>query len=171
MKPTMAIAVLTFLWLSQPAAAQDLRGFVTAGTVSDLNDQRFPAFGGGVAVDLGTPWVSAGAQGEVFVSWPYYAGRGGLFVQGNVLGRRAIRPFILAGFGDGEYAGPMIGAGIELRPHGHLGLRATVEDYLGRVEGFDCAAYGVSRSGCDAYLHGGQPYTFHQLTLRVGLLF
>jgi hypothetical protein len=121
--------------------AQDLRGFVAAGVMSDPNGQRFPAFGGGVLIDLGQPWLSAGGEGEMFVSWPYFAGRGAVFAQGNVMRRGPLRPFVVGGMGFGESAGPMFGAGIDVRPgNRRIGVRAAVEDYLAHVEGFDCAA-------------------------------
>ena len=92
------------------ASAQDLRGFVAGGVMTDVNSGRYPAVGGGVVVDLGQPWVSGGAQGEAFFSWPYVAGRGALFAQANVVPRGPVRPFLLAGVGSGESAGPLAGA-------------------------------------------------------------
>ena len=170
-----SIAAILFLVTAAGSgrlAAQDLRGFATAGVMSDLNNQHFPAFGGGVMIDAGQPWISAGGQGEAFVSWPYFAERGAVFAQGNVFRQGPVRPFVLGGLGFGESAGPMFGAGIDVRPgNGRIGLRATVEDYLARVEGFDCAAYGYSQPTCNAFPHGGRPYTGHQVTFRVGVLF
>jgi hypothetical protein len=154
------------------AEAQELRGFLGASTVSDLNEQHFPALGGGVLLHLPTPWITAGAQAEMMISWPYVAGRGAVFGQVNVLRRRPVTPFVLLGIGFGESAGPMVGGGVDLRPWGgRMGLRVNVEDYLARVEGFDCAAFGYTRSVCDTYLHGGDSYFNHQLSLRVALLF
>ena len=153
-----------------PLHAQEVRGFAGAGVASDLNS-RYPAFGGGVLLDLPTSWVSAGAEGDMFVSWPYVAGRGALFGQVNVVRRRAFRPFVLAGYGWGESAGPMIGAGIELRMRGRLGLRATVEDYLERVGGFDCGSLGYPQAYCNDALNGGRAQTRHQVATRFALLF
>lgn len=166
------VVILLSLVCVPPAGAQQVRGFAGAGMVSDLNEQRFPAVSGGVLVDLPSSWFTAGAQGEMFISWPYVAGRGALFGQVNVVRRGTIRPFFLAGYGFGEDAGPLIGGGVEFRlPDRRVGLRVSVEDYLARVEGFDCATLGYEQSYCDATAHGGRPYTGHRVAVRVGLLF
>ena len=149
------------------ASAQNLRGFVNGGVMSDLNNQHFPAAGGGALIDLGQPWISAGAQGEVFMSWPYFGGRGAIFGQGNVVHKGPVRPFVLGGLGWGESAGPMFGGGVEVGPReSRIGLRVAVEDYLARVGGFSCVAYG-----CEGFPHAGQAYIGHQVTVRVGILF
>jgi hypothetical protein len=131
---TLAIAAViaaAILLNAESASAQDLRGFVGGGTMSDVNRECFPTVGGGVLVDLGQPWISAGGQGEMFFSWPYVAGRGGMFLQGNVVPKGPVRPFVLAGFGSGESDGAMFGAGVEFRPKDRAaGFRASVEDYL-----------------------------------------
>jgi hypothetical protein len=154
MLPLAGLSAVAVLSCVASASAQDLRGFVGGGVMSDLNDERFPTVGGGVLVDLGQPWVSVGGQGEMFFSWPYVAGRGGMFAQANVVPKGPLRPFVLAGFGSGESAGTMLGTGVEYRPRrGGAGLRASVEDYLAKV--------------------GTQTdyYTDHQITVRVALTF
>jgi len=167
----LALVMAAALTPGRPLHAQEVRGFAGAGVASDLNS-RYPAFGGGVLVDLPSSWLSAGVEGDVFVSWPYFGGRGAMFGQVNVVGRRAVRPFVLAGYGWGESAGPMIGGGIELRvPGRRLGLRATVEDYLVRLGGFDCGSLGYTQSYCDAELHGGRAETRHQIATRFSLSF
>lgn len=149
------------------ASAQGLRGFVNGGVMSDLNNQHFPAVAGGALIDLGQPWVSAGAQGEVFMSWPYFGGRGAVFGQGNVIPRGPIRPFVLGGLGWGESAGPMFGGGVDMGPRAsRMGFRVAVEDYLANVGGVSCAAFG-----CDAIPHAGRAYTGHQVTVRAGIVF
>ena len=150
-----AVTVFAFVaGTTHSASAQEVRGFATAGVTSDVNDQRFPAFGGGAIVDLGQPWVSAGAQGEVFVSWPYFAGRGAVFGQGNLAPKKLVRPFVLAGLGFGEEAGPMFGGGVEVRPpNQRIGFKVTVEDYVIRINGFEGARTG------------------HQVAIRAGILF
>src|SRR5258705_10296833 len=149
-----AMSVLALLAAAPGASAQEIRGFASAGVTSDVNDQRFPAFGGGVLVDLGQPWVSAGAQGETFVSWPYFGGRAAVFGQGNLAPKKAVRPFVLAGVGFGEGAGPMFGGGVELRaPNQRLGFRFAVEDYVVRLNGFEGSGTG------------------HQVALRAAILF
>ena len=67
-------------------SAQDLRGFVAGGVTSEVTHQ-FPSVAGGVLVNVGEPWVSVGAQGETFWQWPYFAGRGTLFAQGNLISK------------------------------------------------------------------------------------
>ena len=161
------IVILATVAGARGASAQDVRGFVNGGVMSDMSNQHFPAVAGGALVDLGQPWVSAGAQGEVFMSWPYFAGRSAVFGQGNLIARGPVRPFVLGGFGWGESAGPMFGGGVDVAPRdSRLGIRFAVEDYLARVGGYDCGVFG-----CAADPHGGRPYTGHQLTVRVGILF
>ena len=153
------------------AVAQELRGFAGAGVASDLNS-HYPAAGAGVLLDLPGSWVAAGAEGDIFTSDGYFAGRGAAFGQVNVIRRGTIRPFALAGYGWGESAGPMIGAGVDVRfPGRRLGLRASVEDYLVQVRGFDCGSLGYTQSYCDANLKGGRAYTGHQVAVRFGILF
>ena len=166
--------ILAFATLSgaQTVSAQNLRGFAGAGAMQDVNSEQFPAFGGGMLIDVGTPWISAGAQGEAFVSWPYFGGRGSVFGQGNVMPKSVVRPFVLAGVGFGESSGPLFGGGVEVGPQGgRLGLRVAVEDYVARVGGFNCTALGYSAGDCAGFPHGGNEYTAHQVTFRVGVVF
>jgi hypothetical protein len=148
------LVVLVTLIGAQAVSAQDLRGFVHGGVTSDVNRQNFPAFGGGIVVNAGQPWVAVGAQGETFFSWPYFAGRGTVFGQGQLRRSGTVRPFVLGGYGWGEEGGPMLGGGVEIRPHEKgVGLRATVEDYIVHVDGYF------------------RQYTGHQVALRVGVVF
>jgi len=153
---TVPIAVLALATLvnAPSASAQDLRGFLGGGVMSGVNAERFPTVGAGVLVDLGQPWLSAGGQGEMFFSWPYVAGRGGMFLQGNLLPKGPVRPFVLAGFGSGESDGAMLGAGVEFRPTSRAaGFRMSVEDYRSKVGG-------------PAKFHTG-----HQVTIRAAMTF
>jgi hypothetical protein len=149
-----APALLALLAGAPWASAQEVRGFASGGFTTDVNTQRYPAFGGGAVVSLGQPWVSAGAQADAFVSWPYFGGRGAVFGQGNLAPKRPISPFVLAGYGFGEDSGPMIGAGVDLRaPHQRIGLRLAVEDYVLRYRRYQ------------------GPTTSHQIAFRAGILF
>lgn len=125
-----ALVALGMLGGSTPAAAQvAVRGFAGGGSSSE-GSRTYPSFGGGVLVNVGQPWVSVGGQGDAFVSLPYVAGRGAVFVQGNLLTKGAIRPFVLAGEGFGTYDGTLLGGGVEIRPAGsRLGFRGSVENY------------------------------------------
>jgi hypothetical protein len=148
-----ALVVLGTLGGSRPGAAQEVRGFAGAGTASEYSS-TYPSFGGGVLVDAGQRWVSVGAQGDGFVSWPYFAGRATLFAQGNLVPKGTFRPFILAGQGFGELDGVMFGGGLEVRPAGsRIGFRAAVENYRKTYRGI----YGSS--------------TANHMTMRVGVLF
>jgi hypothetical protein len=133
--------VLIAMMLAVPAArasAQNVRGFAGAAVTGDVNNQHYNSFGGGALVDLGTPWLSAGAQAEALVSWPYFAGRGALFAQGNVVPAGPLRPFLLAGFAKGEESGALVGGGAEFRQAGsRLGFRVSVEDYVIRYTSYD----------------------------------
>lgn len=166
------LVVLASLLQANAPSAQEVRGMIGGGMVSDLNDQRYPAVGGGVLLDLLSSWVSVGAQGEMMVSWPYVAGRGSVFGQVNALRVGSVRLFVMGGAAGGESAGPLFGGGVDLRPSkGRPGLRVAIEDYLADIAGFDCARLGYSQAYCDSSLHGGRPYTAHQLTVRAALLF
>jgi hypothetical protein len=149
-----------------PAAAQPLRGFAVTGVTTDANGQHFPTVGGGVVVDLGTPWVSAGGQGETFFSWPYFAGRGTAFGQGNFRLSDKARALALGGVGFGEDGGPMFGGGVEVRPWGgRFGFRFTVEDYVTRGQTYNCNIFGPS--GCEAT--GNK--IFNRVAIRGGVTF
>ena len=171
MRKLIVVVVLVAVSVAaREAHAQAVRPFAGAAVATEMNAHRFPTFGGGVVVDLPGSWFSAGAQGEVLVSWPYFGGRGAVFGQVRIAGRRTITPLALAGYGFGEADGPMFGGGVEIRsPGSRFGLRVTIEDYLARVGGLDCAWAG--QSFCDEYPNGGRPYTVHQPSLRMAFLF
>ena len=156
--------------VARDAAAQWV-GFVNGGFNSDVNDSRYPSLGGGAVFDLPGAWVSVGGQGDMFMSFPYVAGRGGVFAQGNLTRRRRIRPFGLAGIGWGVQDGPMVGGGLEVWGRGRFGLRVALEDYLVRLGGFDCARFGanITQAECDTRFHGGRARTVHQWSAKVGL--
>jgi hypothetical protein len=163
--------VISLAPLASTASAQNVRGFVSGGVISDVNHQSFPSAGGGIVVNLGQPWVSAGVQAETFWQWPYFAGRGSLFGQGNLVSKGRIRPFVLAGYGFGETAGTLVGGGIEFRPvNQRVGLRFSVEDYLSRIGGLDCGSFGL-QSYCDENPRAARGYIEHQLAVRAGVTF
>jgi hypothetical protein len=151
----IVVTALALIAGAHSASAQDVRGTAFGGVTGDVNGERYPAFGGGVLVDLGQPWISAGGQGEAFMSWPYFAGRGAVFGQATLAPKQLIRPFVMGGVGFGEDSGPMFGGGIEVRAPGQrYGFRVAVEDYVVRINGFD-----------------RRTTTHHQVALRVGILF
>jgi hypothetical protein len=152
------------------AMAQPLRGLGNLSINSDLNGQVFTGVSGGVLLDLAHAWLSAGAEGDLFISWPYFAGRGGPIVQVNLVRHAPVRIFAIAGMSWGEQAGPMFGGGIEVWTQGRFGLRATVQDYLASVAGFDCGYYGLDPASCDSNFHGGRSFTGHQPTVRIGVV-
>jgi opacity protein-like surface antigen len=169
---SIPIAVLTAalaVSAAQAAAAQQWLGYAALSVNSDLNDQRFPGIAGGVLVDVARSWVSVGGQGDMFFSGGYVAGRGGPIAQINVLGRSPVRAFVLGGYAWGEQAGPMIGAGVDIGK-GRVRFRVSVQDYLARVNGFDCALMGLEQAYCDANFHGGRSYTGHQPSVQVGIV-
>ena len=172
MKAMLVATVVAAMGFAGPrqAAAQQPRGFIMFGISSDVNDQHFPGIGGGVLFDLAKSWVSVGGQGDIFFSNGYVAGRGGPIAQANLTRHRAFRPFAIGGFGWGEESGPMFGAGIDVASRGRIGFRASVQDYLQQVGGFDCRVLGYSQSYCDANLHGGRPYTPHQPSVQLGIV-
>ena len=128
-------AAMTVVLLSaaQTVSAQEIRGFAFGSGTTAGHDQQYPGFGGGVLVDLGQPWLAAGAQGEAFTSWPYFSGRGSVFAEGRLLPKSAIVPLVLGGGWFGEGGGPMVGGGVEIRvPSSRLAFRITVEDHVHR---------------------------------------
>lgn len=165
-----ALVLAGLIAAPRPAAAQPLLGFGTFSINSDLNGQVFNGVSGGILIDLAHSWVSVGAEADLFVAWPYFAGRGGPVAQLNFLRRAPVRVFALSGLSWGEQAGPMIGGGVELWTKRRVGFRATVQDYLARVEGIDCAHFGIDSQYCAASFHGGRPYTAHQPTVQVGIV-
>ena len=94
--------------------AQEVQGFAAAGAQTNSFGETFPVFTAGATVDLGRRWISAGGQGDLFVSWPYFAGRGTVFGQLRPFPRRRVSPIVLGGVGFGEVSGPMLGAGLEV---------------------------------------------------------
>ena len=170
---TLRIAALIMLATTTGGSsvwAQDIRGFATGGVASDVNNERSPSAGGGIVLNLGQPWLSVGVQGETFWQEGYFTGRGAVFGQGNLIPNGRIRPFVLGGIGFGESAGTMFGGGVELRqPNRRLGLRVSVEDYLSKVDGIDCA--GGWEPYCEANAREARDSIRHQVTLRVGILF
>jgi hypothetical protein len=167
----LVIAFFTVLAGMSSASAQTIRGFVSGGMITDVNQQRFPSAGGGIVVNLGMPSLSAGAQAETFWQWPYFAGRGTVFGEIELIPNGRIRPFVLGGRGFGETAGPMFGGGLELRPSGtRVGLRVSVEDYLARIGGLECGSFGL-QSYCDENPRAARGYVEHQVTLRAAVLF
>jgi len=161
---SLAIAALFLVAAGANASAQDVRGFAGGGVTGTINNEQFPFFGGGAVVDVGQPWVSVGGQGEALMSWPYFAGRGAVFGQANLMVRKPLRPFVLIGAGFGEESGPlMIGGGLELRaPNGRMGFRVSVEDYVKSLDGYDAPP---------GYRYSYPATTSHQITLRAALLF
>ena len=112
-----------------------------------MNGEHFPTIGGGILFDAARGWLSAGGQGELFSSNGYVAGRGGVIAQANVIRRRAVRPFVLGGYGWGEDAGAIMGAGIEVWGSGRAGFRASVQDSRARI-----------------------PYKKHQPSVQIGII-
>jgi hypothetical protein len=158
----VAVVFAATVAIAPGASAQEVtfRGFADAGQGSTVNGSKFGTFGGGLVVDLGQPWFSAGAQGEALTSGGYYAGRGAVFGQVNPLGRSPFRPFVLGGYGFGEEAGPLVAAGLEVRPAGgRLGFRLAVEDYMTRG----------GRYGAQGQRLGEE--TRHQVSVKVGVMF
>lgn len=128
----IAAGLVGVLAHSPSVFAQQVEGFATVGLQRDVNDRRFPSASGGVL--LSANWLALGAQADAFFSPPYVAGRGTLFVQGNVLGSRRVRPFVLGGWSFGEFDGTMLGAGVDVRPaRSRVGVRATVQTYRTKV--------------------------------------
>jgi hypothetical protein len=166
-----ALAVVAFLGaMPRGVLAQPLRGFTTVSINGEQNGQTFSGASGGVLLDLADAWLSVGAEADLFVAWPYFAGRVGPLVQVNVVRHAPVRVFAIAGHSWGEQAGPMIGGGVEFRTRRRVGFRATVQDYLARVPAIDCSRFGIDPQHCNASFHGGQSWVLHQPTVQFGLV-
>ena len=160
----MTVLVAWTMAASASASAQEIRGFALGGITRNVNAETFPTVGGGATVDVGVPWLAAGAQGETFFSWPYFAGRGAVFGQARVPSNGPVRALALAGAGFGEDAGPLFGGGVEFRPSGQrLGVRITLEDYLTTITPVACPA----SAGCAI----GPERRAHQIAVRAGIVF
>jgi hypothetical protein len=167
---TIALLAAAFEWATPPAAARPVLAFGSFSINSDVNDQVFPGVAGGVLLDFASLWASAGVQGDVFFSGGYASGRGGPFGRVNLVRRRLVRVFAVGGYAWGEMGGPTLGGGIELWPKGRIGVRASLQDYLVRVQGFDCAFFGMDQPMCNAQFHGGRAFTGHQPSVNVGII-
>ena len=161
MKRLLNAAIIFFILTSaRSASAQPLRGWAFTGYTSDVNSQSFAAAGGGVLVEVGQPWILAGAQAEALIQLPYFAGRGAVFGEGRIFPASPYRPFVMGGMGFGEDSGPLIGAGIEIgAPNTRWGLRMSLEDYVRRLESYSFA--GFQRA----------PEVRHQIAFRFGITF
>jgi hypothetical protein len=156
---TVAIALMV-LASARPASAQAVRGWAFTGKTSDINAQNVAAAGGGVLAEIGQPWLLGGLQGEALFQLPYVAGRGAAFAEGRILPKSPYRPFVMAGVGFGEDAGPLIGGGVEVgAPNSRWGLRMSVEDYVRRVNIY---SFGLPTSASELR---------HQVALRFGITF
>ena len=162
MKLLVAAVVLSVAAVPSTAGAQPVavRGIAAVGSASDVNREQVFALGGGVVADLGQRFVSAGAQGDAFTSDGYWAGRGSVFGQFNLVRTPAIRLFALTGVGFGEYDGPMVGGGLDIWPdEGRFGFRLAFEDYLVKYDRYDSGLQPAGRT------------TGHQLSVKLGVLF
>jgi hypothetical protein len=172
MKRNAFVIAAVMILIAQPRTlqAQAFTGFLTGGTTKDLNDERFPTIGSGLLVEFLDGWVAGGGQLDIMFSLPYAAGRGGPLFQGSVLQTHGVRLFGLLGYFAGEDSGTNIGGGIEWRPRGQdIALRATAQDTLQRVGGFNCTGYGITRADCDLYFRGGRSWTGHEPSFHVGI--
>jgi hypothetical protein len=160
----MAALVSVAVAASGSASAQEVHGFALGGITRSVDAETFPTIAVGATVDLGTAWLSAGAQAETFFSWPYFAGRGAAFGQVNLAPKRTLHGLALVGAGFGDDAGPLIGGGLEFRPAGRrVGVRVTVEDYLMTITPILCPA----SEGC-AF---GPDRRANQVAVRAGIVF
>lgn len=149
--------------------AQSLRKFVGFGSVSDLNDDVFPAVNGGLTRDLFKSWISAGFQGELFFSEGYAAGRAGPVVRANLLRKSSITPFLIGGAMLGEDGGPMYGGGVEYWAAPKLGFRVSGQTFTRQFGGFDCKYFGYDQPYCEEHFNGGRAYTKHTISVQFGV--
>jgi hypothetical protein len=156
-----------FAALPFQSSAQKLHPFLTAGLHSD-GYGHFAGVGGGGVYDFAHAWVSAGAEGDVFFSGGYAAGRAGPIVQLNILQDRSIRPFAISGYKWGEGHGAVVGGGMEFRPGTRPGFRVSIEDIVNRVGRPLC---GPPYPPCSALPNGGNAYFRHAVSAQFGVVF
>jgi len=169
MKPLwMAAILMVAISVAPPyASAQHANGFLGGSFLTTVNDEQISGLAGGGVVDLAGSRISVGGQVDVLFKNGYVGGRGGPIAQWNFLRHRRLRLFAIGGMAWGVEASPTLGAGAELWS-GPVGLRATVQDNITRIQGFDCAP-AIAQSLCDAYFHGGQPYTAHKPSFQLAI--
>ena len=165
------VAAAVLLSVAARAQAQQVRPFAGVGTSNEGSETQIFTVSGGALFELPKlSWLAAGGQADLFIYFPYLAGRGTVLVQADAVKRRGIRLFGLGGYGMGEIGGPMIGGGVEFSPGGRIGFRATVQDYLQHVQAIECGAGSVySQYECNTYLNGGRAWTSHQPSLTFGI--
>jgi hypothetical protein len=132
-----ALTMLLLMALPATSRAQDLGGYLTAGsgTIDYLVVRdAIPQVSGGVLVRFADDRVRVGAQADVFFSNGYASGRGGPLAEVALLSPRSrVQPFATGGYYFGEGGGlVMYGGGVDLWMTHQIGIRAVVQDAVHR---------------------------------------
>jgi hypothetical protein len=142
---TAAITALMLTGLAATSHAQDLGGYLTAGSGAIdylVVRDAIPQISGGVLVRFADDRVRVGAQADVFFSNGYVSGRGGPLAEIALLStRHRVQPFATGGYYFGEGGGlVMYGGGVDLWMTDQIGIRAGVQDavrHLSFISPFD----------------------------------
>jgi hypothetical protein len=126
-----ALVVLFAALSAADAAAQDIGGYVTAGTGSIdylVHRETIPQFAGGVLWRIADDRIRVGAEVNAMTSNRYWSGRGGPVAEVVLIRRERFSPFIRGGRFFGEDTSWVAGAGVDLWLGDRTGLRLMVQD-------------------------------------------
>jgi hypothetical protein len=130
----MRVAALVGLFAAVCAAggaAQDIGGYVTAGTGSIdylVHRETIPQFAGGVLWRIADDRIRIGAEVNAMTSNRYWSGRGGPVAEVVLIRRERFSPFIRGGRFFGEDTSWVAGAGVDIWLRDRTGLRLMVQD-------------------------------------------
>ena len=147
--------------LSAPASAQDVGGYLTAGSGSIdylVAREVIPQISGGVLVRFADDRFRVGAQGDVFFSNGYVSGRGGPVAEIALLPKRSrVQPFVTGGYYVADGGGLiMYGGGVDVWMTDTIGLRGAVQD--------------AARRSTVISVFGSSSNTLHEPSIQVGVV-
>jgi hypothetical protein len=130
----MRIAALCVLFAAvsaADAAAQDIGGYVTAGTGSIdylVHRETIPQASAGVLWRIADDRIRVGAEVEAFTSNGYWSGRGGPLAEVVPVRHERFSPFVRGGLFFGEDTFWVAGVGVDVWLKDRTGVRLMVQD-------------------------------------------
>ena len=149
-------AVILAIACEFPAAAQDLGGYVTAGSGSIdylVHRETIAQASAGVLWRLASDRVRIGAEVDALTSNGYVSGRGGPLTE-VVLTRGRLQPFVRGGYFVGEDSSWIAGVGVDIWLTEYGGIRVFVQDAFRKLK--------------FAYNFDDRRTTFHEPSFQVG---
>jgi hypothetical protein len=144
----MRVAALIVLFAAAGAvgaAAQDIGGYVTAGTGSIdylVHRETIPQFAVGVLWRIADDRIRVGAEANAMTSNRYWSGRGGPVAEVVLIRRERFSPFVRGGRFFGEDTSWVAGAGVDIWLKDRTGLRLMVQDAFRQSRGASFADDG-----------------------------